>query len=128
MSPKGEWLVKLWYIHIKEYYPAIKTNTHSNLYGSQGAYTELKSLSRELPSGPVARTRRFHCQSLGSIPGRGTKILQARKEKLSQRPILKALICLSLSFNNAYIGSQGVVQLRYVHVIVVNECCMIPLT
>ena len=32
---------------------------------------------REFPGGPVLRTRRFHCCSLGSIPGQGTKIPQA---------------------------------------------------
>ena len=31
----------------------------------------------EFPGSPVVRTRRFHCLSLGSIPGWGAKILQA---------------------------------------------------
>ena len=31
----------------------------------------------EFPSGPVAKTWHFHCGGLGSIPGWGTKILQA---------------------------------------------------
>ena len=31
----------------------------------------------EFPGGPVVRTRRFHCRGPGSIPGWGTKILQA---------------------------------------------------
>ena len=31
----------------------------------------------EFPGSPAVRTRRFHCGGLGSIPGRGTKILQA---------------------------------------------------
>ena len=33
--------------------------------------------SREFPGGPVVRTRCFHFWGLGSIPGWGTKILQA---------------------------------------------------
>ena len=31
----------------------------------------------EFPGGPVVRTRRFHCHGPGSIPGWGSKILQA---------------------------------------------------
>ena len=31
----------------------------------------------EFPGGPVVRTQRFHCRSPGSIPGQGTKTLQA---------------------------------------------------
>ena len=33
--------------------------------------------SREFPGSPVVRTWSFHCQGLGSVPGQGTKILQA---------------------------------------------------
>ena len=36
-----------------------------------------RTLSRELPGGPVVRTWHSHCQGLGSIPGLGTKVLQA---------------------------------------------------
>ena len=32
---------------------------------------------REFPGNPVARTHTFNARGLGSIPGRGTKILQA---------------------------------------------------
>ena len=32
---------------------------------------------REFPGGPVVRTRAFHCQGPGSIPGRGNKLSQA---------------------------------------------------
>ena len=39
--------------------------------------SELKSDCREFPGGPVVRTCRFHFWDLGSIPGWGTKILQA---------------------------------------------------
>ena len=31
----------------------------------------------KFPGGPVLRTQHFHCRGPGSIPGRGTKILQA---------------------------------------------------
>ena len=37
-----------------------------------------KSSSWEFPGGPVVRTRCSHCQGLGSIPGRGTKIPASR--------------------------------------------------
>ena len=36
---------------------------------------------RELPGGPVVRILHFHCCGPGSIPGRGTKILQAVPKK-----------------------------------------------
>ena len=35
--------------------------------------------NRDFPGGPVVRTRRFYCQGLGSIPGWGTKTLQATR-------------------------------------------------
>ena len=38
--------------------------------------------AREFPGGPVVRTLRFHCWGPGSIPGWGTKILQARGLKI----------------------------------------------
>ena len=65
-----EWRDKLWYIHTMEYYSAI-----------------IKNKVLGFPGGPVVRTQCFHCGGLGSIPGWGTKILQAvqhnrnRKEK-----------------------------------------------
>ena len=34
-------------------------------------------LREKFPDGPVVRTQRFHCRGPSSIPGRGTKILQA---------------------------------------------------
>ena len=37
--------------------------------------------TRDFPGGPVVRTLRFHCRGSGSIPGQGTKILQAAKPK-----------------------------------------------
>ena len=36
-----------------------------------------ESMYGEFPGGPVDRTWRFHCWDLGSVPGQGTKILQA---------------------------------------------------
>ena len=40
-----------------------------------------KSLIWEFPGGPVVRTRRFHCQGSGSVPGWGTKIPPSRVAK-----------------------------------------------
>ena len=40
---------------------------------------------REFPGGPVVRTRCFHCHGPGSIPGWGTKILQATQPKKKER-------------------------------------------
>ena len=39
--------------------------------------TDKEIRRREFPGSPVVRTRCFHCQGPGSIPGQGTKILQA---------------------------------------------------
>ena len=44
---------------------------------------------REFPGGPVVRTRCFHCQGPGLVPGRGTKIPRAvrrsqKKKKIQQ--------------------------------------------
>ena len=38
-----------------------------------------KYYSWEFPGGPVVRTWPFHCGGPGSVPGRGTKILQASR-------------------------------------------------
>jgi len=40
---------------------------------------ERRRSQEEFPGGPVARTRHFHCYGLGSVPGVGTKILQASR-------------------------------------------------
>ena len=42
-------------------------------------YVESKNYEnmREFPGGLVVRTQCFHCKGPGSIPGQGTKILQA---------------------------------------------------
>ena len=37
----------------------------------------LRIQSREFPGGPVVRTQCFHSHGLDSIPGQGTKTLQA---------------------------------------------------
>ena len=44
----------------------------------------------EFPSDPVVRTRHFHCCGLGSIPGPGTKILQAARhgQKLKKKNLI----------------------------------------
>ena len=40
---------------------------------------------REFPGGPAVRTWCFHCGSLGSVPGWGTKILQAMRKKKEKK-------------------------------------------
>ena len=48
-------------------------------------------MSWKFPDGLVIRTRHFHCQGPGSVPGQGTKILQAmqrgkkKKKKVEER-------------------------------------------
>ena len=48
-------------------------------------------MSWKFPDGLVIRTQHFHCQGPGSIPGQGTKILQAmqrgkkKKKKVEER-------------------------------------------
>ena len=54
---------------------------------------------REFPGGPVVRTWHFHCCGLGSIPGQGTKILQAvqccqKKERASEMRNWRQVLCL----------------------------------
>ena len=39
----------------------------------------VKTWKREFPGGPVVGTHHFHCHGSGSIPGQGTKILQAMR-------------------------------------------------
>ena len=56
---------------------------------------------REFPGNPVARTHTFNARGLGSIPGRGTKILQAmwysqKKKKENKNPI----DCLSIYYKS----------------------------
>ena len=54
----------------------------------------------EFPDGPVVRTRRFHRQGPGSMPGRGTKIPQSqvhdtkkkKKKKLADITIISQIV------------------------------------
>ena len=39
----------------------------------------VKTWKREFPGGPVVGTHHFHCHGSGSIPGKGTRILQAMR-------------------------------------------------
>ena len=55
----------------------------------------LKIVIREFPCGPVVRTRYFHCHDLGSIPGQGTKILQAIQQGQKKKK-KKTFIIISL--------------------------------
>ena len=61
MQPKcpltNEWIKKMWYIHAKECYSAIKKNNNG-----------------DFPGGPGVKTPGFYCGATGSIPGWGTKI------------------------------------------------------
>ena len=41
------------------------------------------------PGGPVVKTPCFHCCGPGSIPGRGTKILQASRSSQKNKIIIK---------------------------------------
>ena len=51
------------------------------------------------PSGPVVRTRHFHCQGPGPIPGAGTKMLQASHHGQKEKEKRKKEIFV-------YLGSQ----------------------
>ena len=42
-------------------------------------------MSREFPGRPVVRTQCFHCHGPGSIPGQGTKIMQATQPKKKKK-------------------------------------------
>ena len=56
----------------------METKTSVHLAGPSHRRMILKiSRKGEFLGGPVVGTQRFHCQGQGSIPGRGTKILQA---------------------------------------------------
>ena len=48
-----------------------------------------KKFLREFPEGTVVRTQYFHCWGLGSIPGRGTKILQRKAQSKKKKNLLK---------------------------------------
>ena len=41
--------------------------------------------AREFPGGPVVRTQGFHGRGPASVPGRGTKILQAMQQSQKKR-------------------------------------------
>ena len=63
-------------------------------------FQHLKNKPWTFPGGLVVRTLCFHCQDVGSIPGLGTKILQAilhskNKNKTKQN---KKTILYSLAF------------------------------
>ena len=40
---------------------------------------EKNRVKRDFPHGPVVKTPCFHCRGMGSIPGWGTKILNAMR-------------------------------------------------
>ena len=49
-----EWINKMWYIHILEYYLSIKKNG-------------------DFPGGPMLKTPHSQCRGSGSIPDQGTR-------------------------------------------------------
>ena len=51
-------------------------NKHGRMLSLFIKEMQMKITKKELPGGPVVRTRRFHC-GRGSVPGRGTRIPQA---------------------------------------------------
>ena len=51
---------------------------------------------REFPGGPVVRTQPFHCRDPGSIPGWGTKILQATCQRKKKRKENYSFVVFSL--------------------------------
>ena len=56
----------------------IHTGTHVYITAYVFIHMRLqKGRQRDFPGGPAVRTPCFHCRHPGSIPGRGTKILQA---------------------------------------------------
>ena len=57
----------------------------------------IEKVDGEFPGGLVVRTLRFHCRGQGSVPGRGTKILQAarhgqKKSKGTRTPVFIAAL------------------------------------
>lgn len=40
----GEWINILWYVHTREFYSAISTNTHNYMHESQNSHAERKNL------------------------------------------------------------------------------------
>ena len=72
-------------------------NVYLNLSSAPGSQESLsKNVMREFPGSPVVRTQCFHCQGPGSIPDRGTKILQAvqcgqkRKKKKKKKKVMNS--------------------------------------
>ena len=68
----------------------LKKVSFEDLLGYWGKVTPVTQCQtvngREFPGGPVVSTRRFHCRGPGcSIPGRGTKIPQAKKNTRKQK-------------------------------------------
>ena len=65
-----------------------------------------KSHPTEFPGSPVVRILRFHCRSLGSIPGRGTRIPQAtqhgQKKETNPIPESPPLVHVSMSEGNEH--------------------------
>ena len=70
-------------MYLKKLSYTAERDMYENIYWS--LVCDFKKLETEFPGGPVVRTLHFHCQGLGSIPGWGTKILQALKHNQKQK-------------------------------------------
>ena len=79
----------------------------------------------EFPGSTVVRTWHFHCCGLGSIPGRGAKILQAaacrkkkKKKKVDEITVHKYLFgegALSILFDLSEISMYYFVTIKTIH-------------
>ena len=84
----------------------------------KSAYETLKQteIHRESPGGPVVRTQRFHCCGPGSVPGRGTKILQALQRGRKREREIHSLVlpsdCVLGSFEGKRERNWSEVKLR----------------
>ena len=79
------------------------SSIHLMLTISKANYEKQKEKHlQEFPGGPVVRTQGFHCRSLGSIPGQGTKIPASHKvqteKKKKKKKIEKHLLLISNSW------------------------------
>ena len=62
-------------------------------------------MSREFPGHPVVRTQCFHCHGPGSIPGQGTKIMQATQPKKKKKKLYTDIYIYNIYWEQvSYIG------------------------
>ena len=68
----------------------------------------------KFPDGPVVRTLRFHCCSLSSVPGQGTKTLHKTKQNIVPEVII--LSCEAMGWIWSWINSWGLSRLDFLWV------------